>query len=310
VLLAWARSSGGMAAAKHAESILRSMNEPTIISWSTVVNAYANADGAQRAEALLREMEDNVVASSSSSASSGRNNRGARTLPLIPSIVLYNNVLHSWGRSSDVNASKNAESLLIRMQDLPHLPSPDAISYRLVLTALEHSLDVDKAERAKYVLHRLLALNEAESLYIEPHDILNAYNSVLTACTYTPSEAGEHHRSNAARILVETLQEINHLPWVGDGSNGPNQDTYAYFMQGCIHLFDTEERNELLGLAFRECRNRGLLSRSIWDKFCIAIGPKAAQQILGEKSINFDEFPTEWSINVNSPLDPLPKKKS
>jgi hypothetical protein len=53
VLLAWARSSGGLPAARHAETILRSMKEPTIVSWSTVVTAYAHADGAPRAEALL-----------------------------------------------------------------------------------------------------------------------------------------------------------------------------------------------------------------------------------------------------------------
>ena len=39
------------------------------------------------------------------------------------------------------------------------LPSvkPDVISYRLVLTALEHSTDHDKAERAMSVLQRFLA---------------------------------------------------------------------------------------------------------------------------------------------------------
>ncbi|KAL3760968.1 hypothetical protein ACHAWU_009647 [Discostella pseudostelligera] len=300
VLLAWSRSSGGMMAAKHAESILRSMKEPspTVISWSTVVNAYANADGAQMAEALLREMEDNVVASSLSPQD--RSNQGARTLPIIPSIYLYNNVLLSWQRSSNVNASRNAELLFNRMHDLPHLPSPDAISYRIVLTALENTLDCDKAERAQSFLYRLLATNESKSLF-KPQEILNAFNSVLTACAYTPSDAGEHHRRNAARILVETLRDMNHYAWEDDrkgggGSCGPNQETYAHFIQGCIHLFDPKsgERNALLELAFRECCNRGLLSRSIWDKFCIAIGPRAAREFLGEGISQFDEFPEEW----------------
>ncbi|KAL7442716.1 hypothetical protein ACHAXH_005249 [Discostella pseudostelligera] len=288
VLLAWSRLSGGMMAAEHAESILRSMKEPTIISWSTVVNAYAHADGAHKAEALLREMED-------------RSNQGTRASPIVPSTVLYNNVLLSWGRSSDVNASRNAELLFNRMHDLPHLPSPDAISYRLVLTAMEHTLDGDKAERAKSILNRLLASKEARTLYITPQDILNAFNSVLTACAYTPSEAGEHHRNNAARILVETLRDLNNFPWPedsegGGSSCGPNQETYAHFIKGCIHLFDpsSDERNALLELALRECCNRGLLSRSIWDKFCIAIGPRAAREFLGEAISEFDEFPKEW----------------
>ena len=61
VLLAWARSSGGLPASRHAETILRSMKEPTIVSWSTVVTSYAHADGAPRAEARLREMEENAA---------------------------------------------------------------------------------------------------------------------------------------------------------------------------------------------------------------------------------------------------------
>ena len=77
VLLAWARSSGGLPAARHAETILRSMKEPTIVSWSTVVTAYAHADGAPRAEALLREMEENAAGSSWRS-------KGHRT-PITPS---------------------------------------------------------------------------------------------------------------------------------------------------------------------------------------------------------------------------------
>ncbi len=302
VLLAWSRSSGGLKAAKHAESILRSMTvSPTIVSWSTVVNAYAHADGAHRAEALLREMEDKVILASSSSPPS-QNNQGCGKSPIIPSIVLYNNVLHSWGRSSESNASRNAEVLFNRMQNLSHLPSPDAISYRLVLTALEHTLDEDKAERARSILNRLLASNEAKTLHIYPREILNAFNSVLTACAYTPSEAGEYHRCNAARILVETLRDVNQFPWPAGGRNntsgdvtcGPNQETYAHFIQGCIHLFDpsSKERNALLKLSIRECCNRGLLSRSIWDKFCTAIGTQAANEFLGGDS------PEKWLDQV------------
>jgi pentatricopeptide repeat protein len=298
VLLAWSRSSGGLKAAKHAESILRSMTvSPTIVSWSTVVNAYAHADGAQRAEALLRETEE-VFASSSSLPS--QDNQGNGKSPIIPSIVLYNNVLHSWGRSSEANASRNAEVLFNRMQNLSHLPSPDAISYRLVLSALEHTLDEDKAERARSILNRLLASNEAKTLQINLHEILNAFNSVLAACAYTPYEAGEYHRCNAARILVETLRDANQFPWPAGGRNntsgnvtttcGPNQETYAHFIQGCIHLFDpsSKERNALLKLSIRECFYRGLLSRSIWDKVCAAIGTQAAKEFLG------NGFPEEW----------------
>jgi len=267
VLLAWGRSSGGLPAAKRAETILRSMREPTIISWSTVVNAYTNADGAPNAAALLGEMEQNVIDSS-------RRGKSSRA-PIIPSIVLYNNVLHAWGRSSDGDASRNAELLLDRMERTSQLPRPDVMSYQLVLTALEHTTDPDKAERAKTVLDRFLA--SVEGNCVKPRKIQNAYNSVLTACAYTPANAGEHHRNNAARILMSTLRDLNQFPWPADDSriDGPDQESYALFVQGCTHLFESnsEDRNMLLKSAFHECCQKGLLNRIIWDKFCGAMSP-------------------------------------
>ena len=187
-------------------------------------------------------------------------------------------------------------------------PAPDAISYRLVLNALEHSKDHDKAERAKSVLDRFLAFEIRNSRF-KPHEIQNAYNSVLAACTYTPAEAGEHHRNNAARILLETLRDMNMFPWPADdgGSvSGPNQETYANFVQGCVHLYGpvSEERNELLKSAFSECCQKGFLNRVIWDKFCVAMGPEAVREFAGELLSSrgqtwprYEELPEEWSKN-------------
>jgi len=288
VILAWARSSGGLAAAEHAESILRSMKAPTIVSWSTVMTAYAHADGAHRAEALLREMEEIAI----------------------PSTELYNNVLHSWVMSSHDYASRNAELLLGRMEEASsQSPKPDIISYQMVLNALEHSKDHDKAARAELVLDRLLALVFQQSCF-KHDDVQNAFNSVLTACAYTPADAAEHHRKNAARILVQTLSDMNQFPWPDiDGGvcikSGPNQETYAHFVQGCIHLYGpmSDVRDELLYAAFYECCQKGLLNRVIWDKFCGAIGPKAAQKLIAEISLRgktelgYDELPEEWRRN-------------
>jgi len=295
VILAWARSSGGMKAAEHAESLFRSMKiPPTIVSWSSVVNAYALADGAHKAEALLQEMEENGIESS----------RGR----IVPTTVLCNNVLHSWGKSSDSDASRNAEKLLERMEGTT-LPRPDVISYRIVLTALEHCLDHDKAERAKYVHDRFIASLDNSPVKVDPREIQNAYNSVLTACAYTPADAGEEHRSKAGNILVGCLRDMNQFPWSkydNDGSSvvGPNQETYALFMQGCSHLFDSEsvERNEFMKAAFRECCKQGLLNDIIWNKFSTAMGQEMIkdfiQEILPGSSqffLNYEDLPREWS---------------
>ena len=133
------------------------------------------------------------------------------------------------------------------------------------------------------------------------------YNSVLTASTYTPADAGEQQRNNAARILVETLRDMNRFPWSNNGNtnnvDGPNQESYALFMQGCAHLFepDSEERNMLLKSAFRECCQKGLLNSIIWDKFCSAIRPELAKTFIGdiisssEIELDYEDLPEEWS---------------
>jgi len=297
VILAWARSSGGMKAAEHAESLFRSMKiPPTIVSWSSVVNAYALADGAHKAESLLQEMEENGTESS----------RGR----IVPTTVLCNNVLHSWGKSSDSDASRNAEKLLERMESTT-LPRPDVISYRIVLTALEHCLDHDKAERAKSVHDRFIALLDNSPVKVDPREIQNAYNSVLTACAYTPADAGEEHRSKAGNILVGCLRDMNQFPWSSydnDGINssivGPNQETYALFMQGCSHLYDSEsvERIEFMKAAFRECCKQGLLNEIIWNKFSTAMGQEMIKEFIQEllpssshAFLNYEDLPVAWS---------------
>jgi len=293
VILAWARSSGGMKAAEHAESLFRSMKiPPTIVSWSSVVNAYALADGAHKAEALLQEMEENGTESS----------RGR----IVPTTVLCNNVLHSWGKSSDSDASRNAEKLLERMENTT-LPRPDVISYRIVLTALEHCLDHDKAERAKSVHERFIASLDNSPVKVDPREIQNAYNSVLTACAYTPADAGEEHRSKAGNILVGCLRDMNQFPWSKydeESIVGPNQETYALFMQGCSHLYDSEsvERNEFMKAAFRECCKQGLLNEIIWNKFSMAMGQEMTKEFIQETLpgssqyfLDYEDLPREWS---------------
>ena len=120
-------------------------------------------------------------------------------------------------------------------------PEPDAISYRLVLNALERSKDHDKAERANSVLDRFLV-------------------------------------TKIAMILLETLGDLNKFPWPADDGcsvSGPNHETYAHFVHGYDHLYGpvSEECNELLKSAFAECCQKGFFTKVIWNKFCVAMGP-------------------------------------
>ena len=306
VISAWARSSCGLTGAKRAESILRSMHEPTIVSWSSVINAYALADGASRAEDLLREMEHLAMAPRTGSSRSPT-----------PTVVLYNNVLHAWSRSSDSDASKHSEVLLNRMESSSELPKPDVISYRTVLTTLEHSLDHDKAERAKTSMSILLeSVDRGDSIHIKPREIQNAYNSVIAACAYTPAGANKQRREKAARILMEMLRDMNHYPWpANDTIRGPNQESYALFLQGCTHLLEEPERNILMKAAFHECCQKGLLNGTIWNKVCSGLRPEMVKTFVRETTsssndvdieLKFEDLPSDWSRNVRKRCSAVP----
>ncbi|KAL7433138.1 hypothetical protein ACHAXM_003445 [Skeletonema potamos] len=293
VLLAWSRSSGGMSSAQHCESILRNMKNPTNVSWSTVINAYAHAGGALEAAALLKEMEDIRLQS------------GSHASDILP-IVVYNNLLHAWSRNSDPDASKYAESILNRLESGSislNLPKPDVISYRLVLNALEHTKDFDKAERAKSILARFIASLPADLNTIDHQlkdEIRGAYNSVLAACAYTPSNAGDQARNDAARILVETLQDLNNSK---DITLGPNLESFSVFIQGCTHLFqpDSSDRALLMRSALKECCEKGLLDSKIWDKFCKASSEEEVQSFFAgfkKGHGSFATLPIDWSRNA------------
>ena len=163
----------------------------------------------------------------------------------------------------------------------------------------------------------------------KPRDIQNAYNSVLTACAYTPSDAGMEHRTNAADILVQCLRDMNQFPWSNfndggrgsgssrDGSSsnvittGPNQETYALFMQGCSHLYESNstEQLEFCKGAFRECCEKGLLNEIIWDKFRVVMGSKELVDVFLRDFIppyndshqkvvhsEYADLPEEWKL--------------
>ena len=258
-MLAWART-GGQPAALRAELILRSMKAPTTVSLSTVLNAWAQADNAPKAAALLSEMEKKA--------------RFATTpTRIVPNTVLYNNVLNAWCKSSEPDALKNAEALLSRMENDPTCKRPDPVSYLTVLNALSKRNVPDNANRAKSVLDRFLARHSAE-LASNPRDglnALNAYNHVLAACAHTPPDASDEDRASAADILVDTFRRMNH-----QGSTqfeGPDQESYTLFLRGCSNLFEegSEDRELLVDSTFRVCGQRGLVNEEI-EKLANGIG--------------------------------------
>lgn len=248
-MLAWART-GGQPAALRAELILRSMKNPTTVSLSTVLNAWAQADNAPKAANLLSEMEKKARFATAPTR-------------IVPNTVLYNNVLNAWCKSSEPDALQNAEALLSRMESDPTCKRPDPVSYLTVLNALSKRHVPDRAHRAKSVLEKLLANHSTElaSNHREGINALKAYNYVLAACAYTPPDASDEDRTSAADVLVDTFRQMNHRGQF----EGPDQESYTLFLRGCCNLFEdgSEDRRLLIESTLRVCDQRGLVNEEI-----------------------------------------------
>lgn len=123
---------------------------PDIVSYTTVIDAYAESGDASNAEALVKSMLQE--ASSEDTFTRERNGH----IPPQPSIETFNSVLKAWSRSHENNAAQRAHSLLTLMIEMSSflniskyskqqnmqivdknfsIPKPNIISFNTVLSA-------------------------------------------------------------------------------------------------------------------------------------------------------------------------------
>ena len=194
-------SAAGPNPAEHAERILRSMLrigiQADVTCYNSCITAWARSglglEGAERAEALLEEMELSHKRPNSLLSSSVRPSRlsysaviDAHARSLAPgsagraedvlkrmemntnigtNIIAYNAVLNAWAKSREANAAERSENILrclegsqksIRSLAAGSLPKPDPITYFTVINTWSKSWNSCKASRARSVLRRMV----------------------------------------------------------------------------------------------------------------------------------------------------------
>lgn len=166
VLDAFAKSKE-RGSASRAETILRQMKhrgiEANVISWNSVIDAYSKEKNPERAEALLKEMNDEYL-------------KGNHSFK--PTMRTYSVVLSGWSNARSPQSGERAESLLHHMKklaDSDELEPLDVVVYNSVLACWAKSSFTGAAMRAKVFLEKIMIARDG----IKPDTY--SYNTVMSA---------------------------------------------------------------------------------------------------------------------------------
>ena len=174
VVNCWAMSKS-KGSALRAEKLLKQMTlstgvQPNYVTYSTVIKAWAKEGCAERAEELLREM-DNLFSNG---------NRRVK-----PNTVTYNLVIEAFAKSNENGSADKAEKLLKRMTILyekgDSSVKPDIKSYSNVIDAYAASDEVGSPQKAESILRLIELLFLRGDKELKPSVI--TYGTVIKAWT-------------------------------------------------------------------------------------------------------------------------------
>ena len=189
--------------AKRADEILQRMEEryeriqreearPDVLSYSTILNCYANAGMATEAEEILNKM---IAISNEDS-----NGDGVR-----PNIICFNTVIDAWARTRGFDSADKAYAVLSLMENLAETREdlyPDTITYSAVISTFARSGREDAGDRAEELLQRSLHLYKKEGrVKLRPDSI--TFITVLDALSKQSLRVFQKRRNMAECHSIE-----------------------------------------------------------------------------------------------------------
>lgn len=207
---------------KRFENSKREEAQPSTISYSTVLKAWANAGRAMEAENILNKM-----------ISISKNSTTAEPA-CKPNLICFNTVIGGWAKSKGWDSAERALNILEQMEKLSETKDypdifPDTITYSSVISAYARSGREDSGDRAEELLQRSLRLFQEGRKYLKPDtmtfcsvlDALSKQNRInLQNRKTTPPEESECSR---AEMVFEEMKEMYKK---GDSSVRPNVVAY------------------------------------------------------------------------------------
>jgi len=149
------------------------------------------------------------------------------TLEAIMTNVLFAKNVHTWAKSTHVNAAQRAESVLEQM--VSHKVKPNVITFNAVIGAYAKSAAIhgqsNAAERADKILQRMELLH-TKTGYEELRPDVISYTSVIDAY----SKSNIPHAAKRASEILHEMEERYALSGETDANVKPNTITYNSVM--------------------------------------------------------------------------------
>jgi pentatricopeptide repeat protein len=225
VLMTWARSKKDYAP-DRAYAILTNISrlyekndtnvKPNTFCCAAVITAYMNNGNAKRAEQTLLEQCERYEMT--------------RDPDLLPNVVSFNSVIHTWSKSGRPEAAQKAEALLQRMQDFATSWNesslmPETRSFNSVLIAWARSKERDAPYRCEEILQRMNSLYKHRYMQCQP-DVVS-FGTVLDCWSKSRISEGPE-RAEAI------LRHMERLYMAGTGVQ-PDVRSYNTVMNAWAH---------------------------------------------------------------------------
>lgn len=307
--------------------------KPDVRLYNAVITSYVkdtshNAEAAERADALLQEMEQSVLSDS----------------PILPDLVAFSCVCQGYAKSADPSGVDKVESVIERAEkramegsvEFPDLDfyssivialtrskserglakavaivrqmeelardgrdvKPNTRVYNQLLFAYATGGDPCRVARAKAIFAKMQDMRASGVEDVSP-DVFSR-NGLILAAARSPGLTPQETREN----MDLAIENFRYLHERHDGCK-PDSFTYTYFLKACHMLLpEGETRQKLVSKAFDLCRNNGLTTKEVIAELFRA-APLLLQTRLQQDGVQFysgDGFvpivPTTWCFNV------------
>jgi pentatricopeptide repeat protein len=236
--------------ATKADSILKRMEQryettkrgevqPTTISYSTVLKAWANAGIAVEAEKVLNKM---IAVAENSTSGKAR-----------PNLICFNTVIGGWAKTKGRESAERAMNILEKMEKLSETRDypdifPDTITYSSVISAYARSGREDAGDHAEELLQRSLRLFHGGRKDLKPDTM--TFCSVLDALSKQNRINKQNRKISSpdesedarAEAVFERMKEMYKD---GDTSVRPNVVAYNILLGVYADCMKSEKANAL-----------------------------------------------------------------
>ena len=301
-------------AARRAEELLYSLQreyeatddgalQPNLISYNTLLSAYANCGQARQCLQLIGDMpmdpdviSHNAVLHALARTQDDPEKAGLRAETYLrritnvrPNARSYSTCMDAWSQSGQ---PERAHRLLQEMMEAyrssgrdPAL-RPNAITYSTVIHGYAVSKDPQKAVRAYQVWQ------DMQKEGVKPNQV--TLNNVLNACATTRPP------TPIVRRMVQTLYKhsLKH--------GQPDEVTFGIVLKACENWMDESTLSPLD--VFAEACRRGVVSPGVLHHLRQAVSSETFRSLVGEHG-NWDDLPEQWRSRVRHMAPRTPRKR-